>query len=678
MEKRKIFLIAIILATTAFATTVKGQNEIPLRHVQAITPTEELTMLDRVESDRYKKLYEYNEYGYITSVKVYNKENGNWVIDTDESYEQTYKFDDNGQCTERVRYAIDSNGQRAEMTDKGVVGQEDGYTWERYWSTDYNGNTYMSSAKAYDKWGNLSIDVEYAFDENTKESYVYEYEEWRYSGQLPPTSHYNYESYADALCTYHVKAGQYYVETAKKTVDEISGGILTRKKYYAYGGVPLEQLDAHWDLAREESYTLNGDGTRPTAKTDGSEYWSWDNLGRLTEHTEGTRTEKYTYADDYATNLSLTDIINNTDGFYPEESTERYGHLATYHSEDDYGTEDQMAERDGQGRVARVLYKEVNYADNDTDNEVCEGVITFHYHPDGHLSHEIDADEVNGFYYKTEYVYNANGIWTGIREYDGDSADGPWTLWNEQGRRRAKRATANRRAIAEDMSEGAHDIYERGDVWCTQGQYMVENGSIISGYYRQWVINCAGTPRNPELNYTDPLVPLAMEDDMEASAIPMWSYEWDNDRKEWREEYAPYSATRTYYSADGIKRDTYNRAKEIIGTETFTLNSNNDVLTHEWDLPSSTGIYSYAYLSGTDYLETREADITGKNGNESYTETRRYYYSKHNYSDPSGISDINQDGENTGNGQYYDLHGHIVKHPVHGLFIRNGKKIIVK
>lgn len=700
MEKRKNFLLAFILATAAFATTATGQNEIPLRHIRAIKTTEELTMLDRVESDRYRKLYEYNEYGYITSVKVYNLQNGSWVIDTDESYEQTYKFDDNGQCTERVRYALDGNGQRSKMTEKGALEQEDGYIWERYWSTDYNGNTYMSSAKAYDKWGNLSIEVEYRFDETINDSYIYEYEEWQFSGQLPPQSHYNYQSYANILCTYHVKAyqsyanGGLYVQTATKTVDEISGGILTRKQYRMdYGGITLEQMDGHWDLTGEERYTLNGDGTRPVSRVDGSEYWSWDNLGRLTEHTDGTRTEKYTYADDYAKGLSLTDIINNTDGFYPEESTERYGHLATYHSEDSYGYEDQTAERDGQGRVARVIYKEVNYAGNDaggdlngdgvtdgndTDNEICEGVITFHYRPDGHLSHEIDADDGNGFYYKTEYVYNANGVWTGIREYDGDSADGPWTLWNEQGNRRGKRAAAKRRAIAEDMSEGSHDIYEEGEAWCTQGHYMVENGSITAGYYRQWLINRAETPRNPELNYTDPLIPLAMEDDMENSAIPTWYYEWDNDRKEWHEEYAPDNATRTYYVDNGIKRDTYNSAKEITGTETFTLNGNNDVLTHEWDLPSSTGIYRYAYLAGTDYLESREADITGKNGNETYTETRRYYYSKHNYADPSGINDIRQDCEQTGNGQYYDLQGRAVKHPMHGLYIRNGKKVVVK
>lgn len=693
MEKQRNFFIAILVAATTFATTVKGQNEIPLRLVKAVKTTEELTMLDRVESDRYKKLYEYNEYGYITSVKVYNKENGNWVLDTDESYEQTYQFDDNGQCIERVRYALDSNGQRSKMTEKGAIEQEDGYTWERYWSTDYDGNTYMSSAKAYDKWGNLSIDVEYHFDEYTNESHIYKYEEWRYSGQLPSTSHYNYRSYADALCTYHVKAGQYSVETAKKTVDEISDGILTRKKYYASGGAPLEQLDAHWELAGEESYTLNGDGTRPTARTDGSESWTWDSFGRLTEHKEGTRTERYTYADDYATNLSLTDIINNTEGFYPEESTDRYGHLATYHSEDEYGTEDQTAERDGQGRVVKVTYKEVNNIngdgdvngdgvidDNDTVDEMRSGTITFHYRTDGHLSHEIDADDENEFYYKTEYVYNDKGVWTGIREYNGDSADGPWSLWNESsGSSKAKRAAAKRKAIAEDMSDGYHEIDERGEIWCANGYYTVENGSIVDGYYHQWLNSNASAPSDPELNYTDPLVPLALEDEYETSAWLPWFYVWDNDRKEWYEEYAPSSATRTYYSGSDIKRDTYNSAKEITGTETFTLNANKDALTHEWDLPDSKGIYRYTYLEDTDYLETREADITGKNGNESYTETRRYYYSKHNYADPSsGISDIHKDGENTGNGQYYDLQGRIVKNPSHGLYIRNGKKVLIK
>ena len=56
-------MVSALLLQTMPAT---AQREVPLRMIRADKPTTELTLLDKIESDTRRKIYQYNEYGYIT------------------------------------------------------------------------------------------------------------------------------------------------------------------------------------------------------------------------------------------------------------------------------------------------------------------------------------------------------------------------------------------------------------------------------------------------------------------------------------------------------------------------------------------------------------------------------------------------------------------------------------
>ena len=117
-------LFTLLTLASAFllqAMPVAAQRNIPLRKIKAVKPATELTLLDSITSDTRRKIYQYNEYGYITSVMEYKQENGAWALDTDNSYRQEYVFDGNGQCTERTRYHVDKGGQKTSVMDRGCV-----------------------------------------------------------------------------------------------------------------------------------------------------------------------------------------------------------------------------------------------------------------------------------------------------------------------------------------------------------------------------------------------------------------------------------------------------------------------------------------------------------------------------------------------------------------------------
>ena len=140
-------MVSALLLQTMPAT---AQREVPLRMIRADKPTTELTLLDKIESDTRRKVYQYNEYGYITSVMEYSKgaKEQTWQLNTDESYIQDFTFDSKGRCTSRIKYNVDSNGNKNTVINKGEVVVEDGLVWERYYDTDYNGVCHLDEAYA--------------------------------------------------------------------------------------------------------------------------------------------------------------------------------------------------------------------------------------------------------------------------------------------------------------------------------------------------------------------------------------------------------------------------------------------------------------------------------------------------------------------------------------------------
>ena len=83
---RKLFTLFVLASSLLLQTTpMEAQRQIPLRKIKAVKQGTELTLLDSIISDTRRKIYQYNEYGYITSVMDYNLENGTWTLDTDNS-----------------------------------------------------------------------------------------------------------------------------------------------------------------------------------------------------------------------------------------------------------------------------------------------------------------------------------------------------------------------------------------------------------------------------------------------------------------------------------------------------------------------------------------------------------------------------------------------------------------
>lgn len=725
----KTLLLSLVIASSLPNWADETQNRLSLRHIKAVRPDTTLNLLDSIVSDRYRKIYQYNEYGYITSMKVYNKAE-EWELDTCESYEQTYAFNDDGQCIERVRYTLLSNGQRDQMQDKGAIEQDGIYTWERYWETTYDGqDCHLSTAKAYDPWGNEVIYAEYEYDSSYDDTYLYKYEEkhYDYSRPLPPKNHINYDRFLEAALQYRLEGYESFRwdevnnkykkvfrvsagSDALKVTREISNGTLIIRKY-SLPWVPwdeefsLEEVGSKWEDCGEEVYTLNADGTRPLTRyisledapgisTRSYEYevtdtWEWDDKGRLTkytglDYTDQYRCETYTYADDYAPQHSLQETLDGLNGLilYPEEEFNFFGHIASYRYENMYDGhidyEEAEAEYDGQGRLTCVHYTE-GYLMTDTNGEEseqpdCQGTMTFHYRADGHLDYMIDIcneDYGKTYYIKEVYIYDDLGTWTGREEYEGDSENGPWykTYSESKSSRLTMRRQQTKHRIGEDMSEGYHEIDETDGIWMRRVRYDVEEGEIVYGYYTEWLINDATIPSDPKLNYTDPIMPLDHVDEYDAlEMLSCWYYEWNREDKMWELKDAPYNARRVYWDGTQVKCDHYNKEKQITSTDIYSFDSARRLIKVE----SGDDFYiEYTYLTDdSNYLSTC---LTYSGG---ASELQRFYYSQHNYIKPTDIEGVKETG-NVDN-QYYDLQGRKVNHPSHGIYIYQGRKILIK
>ena len=188
------------------------------------------------------------------------------------------------------------------------------------------------------------------------------------------------------------------------------------------------------------------------------------------------------------------------------------------------------------------------------------------------------------------------------------------------------------------------------------------------GLLEQYLISSASIPSNPENNYTDPLMPLALEEYISVSMIERWLYYWSVDDNDWLCEYAPDHDNRVYVKDGNIVCDQYNSNKEIVSTTTYYRDSEGRLIEERY---SWGGGITYEYLSGTDnyLLESVQTDADGTR------HVCHYYYSKHHYVEPTGICDV--DALRKPDDKCYDLQGRLVSSPsVRGIYIINGKKVV--
>ncbi len=700
---------AFLMALALTATTANAKSDIPLRKIRAVKPANQVNMLDSVVGDNYRKIYKYNEYGYITSVMTYHKDS-DWTLDTSNSYVQDYVFDADGRCISRICYNVDEQGNRGTVESKGELVVKDGLTWEYPYERFDDGNLHPVTAKAYDKWGNLSIEIVYGTYWSSFEDYISTYNEKRYSASIHP-GHYRQSSFESAYRTYSVeaKSGERTMDPKKLNLSygetstwEMKDGKLYNTLYSTYNldsEATLGNLDKYLTRIREDVYELNADGTRPVSMTSTyspnesyslSSYhtYTWDDKGRLLgESNGGTESNvswkhSYTYADDYAKELSLMDAVYALRyelEEYPEDEYCQFGHLAT-HTVENYSsnycvTEETSYTWDDNGHLVSAKWIEwgtesgYDYGSEEpTTKEYSEsGEEYFHYNSDGHMSYMIGKEifeDGDCEYYKTEFVYE-RGMWTDVNHYSGDSIDGPWTSDNGSKKVRARKSARKPAAFTEDMSNGWHDIYNDDGVFVTKGYYEVEEGKIVGGYYQQYISNSASTPKNPELNYTDPEVPMDITDEWDAVAsLATWSYIWDAESEAWKLEFGPEVAEHIYRDGNDIISDTYNREQQKTGTTTFSLDDDERLVKQSSEDFEIT--YEYVADDSNYLLET----VTTTGGKRS---VQHYYYSLHDYT-PTAIEVVTTAAKDDA---YYDMQGRRVVNPsAHGIYIVNGKKVV--
>lgn len=710
-------LFTIASAMLLQAAPAVAQNNVPIIKIKAVKPSTELTLLDRVESDTRKKEYQYNEYGYITSVMEYNKEAGQWVLDTDNSYRQEYVFDADGQCTARTAYNVDKAGNKTTEKNKAEVEVIGNTTWERHYQKYDDGTTHLSEAYAYDQWGNRVEKINYGYDIDSKKEYISGYKKREYSGPVDKyADNANYNSIRESRLLYDLTAetngsdqttmdiNELYVEEFRKVVWQTENNKLYKREYTceSYLNIKVGSIEKNMWKTSESEFELNADGIRPVKETKRNyskngevtsghtSTFAWDNSGRLLSvikynksSSEISYNDEYTYADDYAKKLSLREAIEALDGggqIYPEDEFMQFGRIATssyYYAEDgDKGESTYKWNANGQliGGTWTETYIQSDPDNNDTSTVTDYGEARVGYNADGHIAWKIDHSISENDFTKIEYLYNKKGIWTGEAEYSGDSWNGPWTKvdWSKA---RARKRLATRAAKApkfiDDMTDGHHSIENNDGVWNTHGNYVVSDGVVTNGYYEQTLVSNASVPANPQYNYTDPLMPLEIEDDddEDVACEAMWYYDWNTDKSDWEPMGGPTEARRVYNKDGNIVADTYNGNQTIVSTITYRLDDNDRLVEETY---SKGGNITYEYLPGTDYLlESVETSADG------YRNVCHYYYSKHNYVDPTGIESIKRDDAFIP--VWYDLQGRSITTPTSkGIYIVNGKKVVVR
>ena len=710
-------LFTIASAMLLQAAPAVAQNNVPIRKIKAVKPSTELTLLDRVESDTHKKEYQYNEYGYITSVMEYNKEAGQWVLDTDNSYRQEYVFDADGQCTARTAYNVDKAGNKTSAKNKAEVEVIGNTTWERHYQKYDDGTTHLSEAYAYDQWGNRVEKINYGYDIDSKKEYISGYKKREYSGPVDKyADNANYHSIRESRLLYDLTAetngsdqttmdiNELYVDEFRKMVWQTENGKLYKRVYSCEGylQITVGSIEREMWKSSEHEYKLNADGTRPVQETmryyskngevtsEHTSTFAWDNSGRLLSFIKYNKSsseisykDEYTYADDYAKKLSLREAIEALNGggqIYPEDEFMQFGRIATssyYYAEDgDKGESTYEWNANGQliGGTWTETYIQSDPDNNDTSTVTDYGEARVGYNADGHIAWKIDHSISENDFVKIEYLYNKKGVWTGEAEYDGDSWDGPWTKV-EWSKARARKRLATRAATTpkfiDDMTDGHHYIENNDGVWNTYGDYYVTDGVVTYGRYQQTLISTASVPANPEYNYTDPLMPLESEwdDDEDVAGGEMWYYYWNMEKNDWELEGGPTYAQRVYDMDGDIVADTYDRNQNIVSSTTYHFDDDDRLVEQTY---SKGGNITYEYLPGTDYL--LESVETAANG---YRNVCHYYYSKHNYVDPTGIESIKCDDASIP--VWYDLQGRRTTTPTSkGVYILNGKKVVVR
>ena len=241
----------------------------------------DVVLLDSVISDDRCEYYEYNDYGWLTSVKIYEREDGAMQLDTEDSYFLKYEFDEQGRCTYYGEFEYNADGTEGQEIQRVIV------TWtssrartEKYYAIPREWDKLELTAEvSYDQYGNYCLMIFYDWDEEKKEMILEEYLEMKFTGNVMEY-YYTEEGYLDGMdldevlaeryCYYYVEydmswnyEDEVYCELYGFKIDTTTDGLTTTKVRYEvdlneeYGDeIDFDQLDSYWEFEEEEVITL--------------------------------------------------------------------------------------------------------------------------------------------------------------------------------------------------------------------------------------------------------------------------------------------------------------------------------------------------------------------------------------------------------------------------------------
>ena len=145
--------------------------------------------LDSVISEQERVYYTYNEFGYLTSQKVYSLVEGEWIFEygertgEKESFLAEYTFDEQNRCVDYSRYKYTPNETKDVKVEQITVEYFNDQRCEKYYYMDEDASALaLEEEITYDRFGNPTIMKEFTFDEETRTSRLYGYVEMHYTG----------------------------------------------------------------------------------------------------------------------------------------------------------------------------------------------------------------------------------------------------------------------------------------------------------------------------------------------------------------------------------------------------------------------------------------------------------------------------------------------------------------
>lgn len=250
-----------------------------LRRAAEGAETMDVVLLDSVISDTRREYYKYNDKGWLTSIKIYEWEDGTMQLDTTESYLLEYEFDELDRCTYYGEFSYNADGTKGQETKRVVI------TWtgsrehnEKYYAIPDDWDRLEPTAEiSYDKYGNFCQAKYYDWDDEKKQMVLEESWEMKFTGNVMEY-YYTEEGYPDGMdfdgelfdlhCYYYVDYNmnwsdedEVYYELFAYKIDKTTDGLTTTKTRYEINlddvsADVLNQLDSYWGFQWEEVITL--------------------------------------------------------------------------------------------------------------------------------------------------------------------------------------------------------------------------------------------------------------------------------------------------------------------------------------------------------------------------------------------------------------------------------------